>query len=59
MKTIMVVGATGVLGKLVYKELLRVFEDQIKLSVTDYKPENEFMPVLILKTHLITGNSCS
>ncbi|WP_158634048.1 saccharopine dehydrogenase NADP-binding domain-containing protein [Radiobacillus deserti] len=37
MKKIMVVGASGVLGKLVCIELLRIFENQIKLIVTDYK----------------------
>ncbi|GGM41418.1 hypothetical protein GCM10011351_29490 [Paraliobacillus quinghaiensis] len=39
MKKIMVVGASGVLGKLVCNELLRIFENQIKLIVTDYKVE--------------------
>jgi saccharopine dehydrogenase-like NADP-dependent oxidoreductase len=39
MKKIMVVGASGVLGKLVCIELLRLFEDQIKIIVTDYKVE--------------------
>jgi len=39
MKKIMVVGASGVLGKLVCIELLRVFENQIRLIVTDYKTE--------------------
>ncbi|MCZ0702908.1 saccharopine dehydrogenase-like NADP-dependent oxidoreductase [Natronobacillus azotifigens] len=39
MKKVMVVGATGVLGKLVCVELLRIFENQINLIVTDYKDE--------------------
>lgn len=39
MKKMMVVGASGVLGKLICMELLRVFEKQIKLIVTDYKNE--------------------
>ncbi|PEX82832.1 saccharopine dehydrogenase NADP-binding domain-containing protein [Bacillus cereus] len=39
MKKIMVVGASGVLGKLVCIELLRIFDNQIKLIVTDYKTE--------------------
>ncbi|WP_404458610.1 SDR family NAD(P)-dependent oxidoreductase [Oceanobacillus kapialis] len=39
MKTIMVVGASGVLGNLICEELLRIYENQIKLIVTDYKPE--------------------
>lgn len=37
MKKIMVIGASGVLGNLVCRELLRIFESQIKLFVTDYK----------------------
>ncbi|MEH7456695.1 saccharopine dehydrogenase NADP-binding domain-containing protein [Bacillus sp. JJ1127] len=37
MKKIMVVGASGVLGKLVCTELLRIFNNQVKLTVTDYK----------------------
>lgn len=39
MKKIMVVGASGVLGQLVCSELLRVFDSQISLIVTDYKIE--------------------
>ncbi|WP_421664014.1 saccharopine dehydrogenase NADP-binding domain-containing protein [Lysinibacillus telephonicus] len=39
MKKIIVVGASGVLGKLVCNELLRIFENQIELIVTDYKTE--------------------
>jgi saccharopine dehydrogenase-like NADP-dependent oxidoreductase len=39
MKKIMVVGASGVLGNLLCTELLRLFEDQIKIIVTDYKVE--------------------
>ncbi|WP_428910008.1 saccharopine dehydrogenase NADP-binding domain-containing protein [Niallia sp. Krafla_26] len=39
MKKMMVVGASGVLGKLVCTELLRIFENQINLIVTDYKAE--------------------
>jgi len=39
MKKMMVVGASGVLGKLVCTELLRIFENQINLIVTDYKTE--------------------
>ncbi|WP_280771681.1 saccharopine dehydrogenase NADP-binding domain-containing protein [Salipaludibacillus daqingensis] len=39
MKKVMVVGASGVLGKLVCNELLRIFENQINLIVTDYKTE--------------------
>ncbi|MCY8181057.1 saccharopine dehydrogenase NADP-binding domain-containing protein [Bacillus paralicheniformis] len=39
MKKMMVVGASGVLGKLVCIELLRIFENQINLIVTDYKAE--------------------
>ena len=35
----MVVGASGVLGKLVCMELLRIFETQIQLIVTDYKKD--------------------
>lgn len=35
----MVIGASGVLGKLICIELLRVFDSQIKLIVTDYKSE--------------------
>ncbi|WP_268871085.1 hypothetical protein [Ureibacillus massiliensis] len=37
MKTVMVFGASGVLGQLVCTELLRIFENEIKLIVTDYK----------------------
>lgn len=37
MKKIMVVGASGALGKLVCIELLRIFENKINLIVTDYK----------------------
>jgi len=37
MKKIMVVGALGVLGKLVCMELLRIFNNQVELVVTDYK----------------------
>ncbi|MGE7695740.1 saccharopine dehydrogenase NADP-binding domain-containing protein [Lysinibacillus sp. NPDC094177] len=39
MKKIMVVGASGVLGQLVCSELLRIFDNQIQLIVTDYKTE--------------------
>ncbi|TQR14849.1 saccharopine dehydrogenase NADP-binding domain-containing protein [Psychrobacillus vulpis] len=39
MKKVMVIGASGVLGKLVCIELLRIFDNQIKLIVTDYKTE--------------------
>ncbi|OIJ20719.1 hypothetical protein BKP45_07925 [Anaerobacillus alkalidiazotrophicus] len=39
MKKVMVIGASGVLGKLVCNELLRIFENQINLIVTDYKTE--------------------
>ncbi|MFJ8527969.1 hypothetical protein [Bacillus sp. NPDC094106] len=39
MKKIMVVGASGVLGKLVCTELLRIFNNQVKLTVTDYKAD--------------------
>ncbi|MGE7920828.1 saccharopine dehydrogenase NADP-binding domain-containing protein [Viridibacillus sp. NPDC093762] len=39
MKKILVIGASGVLGKLVCIELLRIFDNQIKLIVTDYKAE--------------------
>lgn len=39
MKKVMVVGASGVLGKLVCSEFLRIFNNQIKLIVTDYKTE--------------------
>ena len=35
----MVVGASGVLGQLICSELLRIFDSQIKLIVTDYKIE--------------------
>lgn len=35
----MVIGASGVLGKLICIELIRVFDNQIKLIVTDYKNE--------------------
>lgn len=37
MKTVRVVGASGVLGQFVCAELLRIFENEIKLIVTDYK----------------------
>lgn len=37
MNTVMVVGASGVLGQLVCTELLRIFDNEIKLIVTDYK----------------------
>lgn len=39
MKKIMVVGASGVLGRLVCMELLRIFNNQVNLVVTDYKEE--------------------
>ncbi|PAK55040.1 saccharopine dehydrogenase NADP-binding domain-containing protein [Paenibacillus sp. 7541] len=39
MTTIMVVGASGALGKLVCGELLRIFNNPIKLIVTDYKTD--------------------
>lgn len=39
MKKMMVVGASGVLGKLVCEELLRIIKGQIKLIVTDYRME--------------------
>ncbi|KAB2331669.1 saccharopine dehydrogenase NADP-binding domain-containing protein [Bacillus mesophilum] len=39
MKNIMVVGASGALGRLVCNELQRLFDNQIKLIVTDYKME--------------------
>ncbi|MFF2291289.1 saccharopine dehydrogenase NADP-binding domain-containing protein [Peribacillus butanolivorans] len=39
MRKIMVIGASGVLGKLICIELLRVFDNKIKLIVTDYKNE--------------------
>ncbi|MGA3677903.1 saccharopine dehydrogenase family protein [Lysinibacillus agricola] len=39
MKKIMVVGASGVLGQLVCHELLRIYNHQIRLIVTDYKTE--------------------
>lgn len=35
----MVIGASGVLGKLICIELLRVFDNQIQLIVTDYKSQ--------------------
>lgn len=35
MMKIMVAGASGVLGKMVCSELLRIFENQICLIVTD------------------------
>ncbi|MFJ7949987.1 saccharopine dehydrogenase NADP-binding domain-containing protein [Lysinibacillus sp. NPDC096418] len=38
-KRVMVVGASGVLGKLVCTELLRIFDTQINLIVTDYKED--------------------
>ncbi len=37
MKKIIVVGASGVLGRLVCLELLRIFENNLHLIVTDYK----------------------
>lgn len=39
MQKVMVVGASGVLGRLVCIELLRVFDNQVTLVVTDYKEE--------------------
>lgn len=39
LKKIMVVGAAGALGQLVCLELLRLFDKQINLIVTDYKEE--------------------
>ncbi|MFJ5566119.1 saccharopine dehydrogenase NADP-binding domain-containing protein [Lysinibacillus xylanilyticus] len=39
MKKIMVVGASGTLGQLICSELLRIFDNQIFLIVTDYKTE--------------------
>lgn len=39
MKKVLVVGASGVLGKLVCTELLRIFDSKIDLVVTDYKTE--------------------
>ncbi|GAB2536170.1 saccharopine dehydrogenase NADP-binding domain-containing protein [Gracilibacillus alcaliphilus] len=39
MKKIMIAGATGVLGKLVCHEIIRLFETQTTLIVTDYKSE--------------------
>ncbi|MFJ7735304.1 saccharopine dehydrogenase NADP-binding domain-containing protein [Lysinibacillus sp. NPDC097287] len=38
-KKVMVVGASGVLGKLVCIELLRIFDTQLNLIVTDYKED--------------------
>lgn len=35
----MVVGASGVLGRLVCTEVLRIFNNQVTLVVTDYKEE--------------------
>ncbi|MDR4316254.1 saccharopine dehydrogenase [Niallia circulans] len=37
MEKVIVVGAAGVLGKLICTELLRIFNNSIKLVVTDYK----------------------
>ncbi len=39
MEKIMLIGASGVLGKLVCDELLRIFKNPINLIVTDYKTE--------------------
>ena len=39
MKEIMVVGASGTLGNLVCMELLRIFKNEINLTITDYKAE--------------------
>jgi len=39
MKKVMVIGASGVLGRLVCKELLRIFNNQVTLVVTDYKED--------------------
>ncbi|OEH93637.1 saccharopine dehydrogenase NADP-binding domain-containing protein [Bacillus solimangrovi] len=39
MTRIMVVGASGVLGKLVCDELLRIFNNELNLVITDYKTE--------------------
>lgn len=39
MQRVMVIGASGVLGHLVCMELLRIYNDQIELIVTDYKIE--------------------
>lgn len=35
----MVIGASGVLGQFICTELLRVYDNQIKLILTDYKSE--------------------
>ncbi|WP_397538587.1 saccharopine dehydrogenase family protein [Rummeliibacillus pycnus] len=39
MQKVMVVGASGVLGRLVCKEVLRIFNNQVTLVVTDYQEE--------------------
>lgn len=39
MRKVIVVGASGVLGQLICTELLRIFDHQITLTITDYKPE--------------------
>lgn len=39
MKKVMVVGATGVLGRIICTELLQIFQKKIRLIVTDYKME--------------------
>ncbi|GAB6930750.1 hypothetical protein JCM10914A_47330 [Paenibacillus sp. JCM 10914] len=39
MTKIMVVGASGVLGKLICHELLRIYKNHIELIVTDYRTE--------------------
>lgn len=39
MKKVMVVGATGVLGKMICAELLRMLDGNVHLIVTDYKKE--------------------
>lgn len=39
MKKVLVVGASGVLGKLICEELFRIFQHQVDLTITDYKEE--------------------
>ena len=39
MSKVMVVGASGVLGRLICTELMRIFNNQVNLVVTDYKED--------------------
>ncbi len=39
MKKVLVIGAAGVLGRMVCQELIRIWQDDIHLTVSDYRTE--------------------